>query len=81
MISGKKKKLRCGRGLEIKKTIEGDRNTTYFHVVANQRRRKKNHLSVLKNIDDPVNSTKDMLEVATKFYKNLFGYEPKTNIH
>ena len=54
------------------KIMEGDKNTTYFHVVANQRRRK-NHLSVLREPCGPVYSTKDILEVATDFYKNLFG--------
>lgn len=60
--------------------LEGDKNTAYFHAVANQRR-TKNHLSVLNGLDGLVHSTKDMLDVATNFYKNLFGYEPKPNIH
>ena len=38
-------------------------------------------MSILEGPDGPVYSTKDMLEVATNFYKNLFGYEPKPNIH
>ena len=63
-----------------RKIKEGDRNTTYFHVVANQRRRK-NQLSILEGPNGPVYSTKDMLDVATDFYKNLFGYEPRPNIH
>ena len=63
-----------------RKIKEGVRNTAYFHVVANQRRRK-NHLSILEGPDGPVYSTKDMMEVATNFYKNLFGFEPKPNIH
>ena len=63
-----------------RKIKEGDRNTSYVHAVANQRRRK-NQLSILEGPDGPVYSTKDMLDVATDFYKNLFGYEPRPNIH
>lgn len=59
---------------------EGDRNTAYFHAVANQRRRK-NHLSVLVGDEGPVFTTTNMLDVASKFYKNLFGFESKPKIH
>ena len=38
-------------------------------------------MSVLEGPDCPIHSTKDMLEVATNFYKDLFGFEPKPNIH
>jgi uncharacterized DUF497 family protein len=37
--------------------VEGDRNTTYFHVVANQRRRKK-QISVLDGPSGPVTEVK-----------------------
>ena len=63
-----------------RKIKEGDRNTAYFHAVTNQRRRK-NQLSILEGTDGSVYSTRVIIEVATNFYKNLFGYETKPNIH
>jgi hypothetical protein len=59
--------------------VEGDRNTAYFHVVANQRRRKK-LIQVLDGPDGPVTETKDMLGVAMDYYKNMFGFEDRPNI-
>ena len=63
-----------------KDLLEGDRNTAYFHALANQRRRKK-QLAVLEGPLGPVHSTPEMLLVATDFYKSLFGFEAKPNIH
>lgn len=60
-----------------RKLLEGDRNTAYFHVVANQRRRK-NHLAVLVGGDGPVTTNTDMLQVATEFYKSLLVLSKKT---
>ena len=53
---------------------EGDRNTAYFHAVANQRRRKT-PIHSLDGPDGPVNDIKDMLGVAVDFYKDLFKKE------
>lgn len=36
---------------------------------------------MLEGDDGHVHSTKDMLDVTTSFYKKLFAYEPKPNIH
>jgi predicted ATP-binding protein involved in virulence len=50
---------------------EGDRNTKYFQAVANQRRRK----TTLFNLDGPegmVQSTEEIIKVATDYYKDLF---------
>ena len=35
----------------------------------------------LSGPDEEVTETKDMLLMATNFYKNLFGYEEKLDIH
>lgn len=57
------------------KILKGDTDTTYFHVVANQHKRKKNHPSVLEGPDGPIHSMNEMLGVASTFYKMLFGYD------
>jgi hypothetical protein len=54
--------------------LERDRNTTYFHVVANQRRRNK-FIHVLDGPEGPEN--KDMLKVATDYYKDMFKQETR----
>ena len=58
---------------------EGDRNTSYFHAIANQRRRKKK-IVVLDGPCGPVESNSEMLKVASDFYKNLFAREEKLDI-
>lgn len=63
-----------------RKIVLGGRNNFYFHGLANQHHRI-NHLDVLIGDDSSVYSTHEMLEVATSFYKNLFGFEVKDNIH
>jgi hypothetical protein len=59
--------------------LEGDRNSAYFHAVANQRRRKK-MIQVLDGPDGPVTKTKDMLGIAMDYYKDLFGSEDRPDI-
>lgn len=77
--SGPWRKLRCGNGPEIGKSLEGDKNTAYFHALANQRRRKTS-LAVLEGPNGPVYDVPGMLEVASSYYKDLFGFEPGPNI-
>jgi hypothetical protein len=60
--------------------MEGDRNTKYFHVVANQGRRKTTIHSV-EGPDGMTNNTFDILKVASEYYKNLFRYEPRPNVN
>jgi uncharacterized protein YdcH (DUF465 family) len=59
--------------------IEGDKNTAYFHAVANQRRRK----TLIHSLDGPNGPTSnlgEMLEIATSFYKNIFQAEDRVGI-
>lgn len=62
-----------------RKIVDGDKNNAYFQALANHRHRK-NHITELSGDNGPVYTTKEMLDVATAFYKNLFGYENKHNI-
>jgi hypothetical protein len=52
---------------------EGDRNTAYFHTVANQRRKILVHS--LEGPNGPTSDLGDMLDIATSFYKDLFKKE------
>ena len=63
-----------------RKILEGDRNNAYFQALANHRHRK-NHITKLNSPIGVVTSTKDMLDVATSFYKELFAFEPRPDIH
>ena len=42
---------------------------------------EKNHITELNSPIGVVTSTKDMLDVATSFYKELFAFEPRPDIH
>lgn len=72
-IFGRKKRLSYGSSRD-RKILEGDRNTTYFHDVANQHRRK-NHLFVL---DGPVTPLKICMRLLLIFIKKLFLVWTKT---
>lgn len=52
---------------------KGDNNTTYFHRIANGRKRK-NTIFSLQNGEDVIQGTYALLEHATDFYKKLFGH-------
>ena len=57
--------------------LEGDRNTRYFQAVANQRRRK----TIINKLEGHAGTTtdvKDMLGIATDYYKDLFKKEDRT---
>lgn len=58
--------------------VEGDRNTKYFQTVANQRRKTLIH--AMEGPDGLVHDTKDIVEIASNFYKDLFKSEDRTNI-
>ena len=59
---------------------EGDRNTAYFQALANQRHRKKK-IGSLQGPEGETSDNREMLDIATSFYKHLFGYESKPDIH
>jgi hypothetical protein len=59
--------------------LEGDRNTTYFHAVANQREKKK-RVEVLEGPNGLVEDDQGMLKVAVDFYKDLFKKENRGDI-
>jgi hypothetical protein len=63
-----------------KDVMEGDKNTAYFHAVANQRRRKKKIISLQNREGVEVDSPQEMLDVAVEFYKTLFGKEENIDI-
>jgi mannosylglycoprotein endo-beta-mannosidase len=52
--------------------LEGDLNTSYFHRVANGRKRKNTMFSLNDN-DVIIKGTHNLLKHATTYYKNLFG--------
>ena len=51
--------------------LEGDRNTPSFHVVANQRRRKK-IIHILDVPDGPGTDSNFILKIAIEYYRELF---------
>jgi hypothetical protein len=59
---------------------EGDRNTKYFHAVANQRRRK----TTIHSVEGPkgvADNTSDILKIATQYYKDLLSYESRHKLN
>lgn len=55
--------------------VEGDKNTKYFQTVANERRK-----TFIHSLEGPVHETKDIIEIANNFYKDLFKYEERPDI-
>lgn len=64
------------RDREIK---EGGRNTVYFQGVANQRRRKTLVHSLL-GPNGPTSNSKEMLDIGSSFYKELFSKESSSGL-
>jgi hypothetical protein len=58
---------------------EGDRNTTYFQAVANQRHRKK-RIPGLEGPEGWIEENDEMLKHAVSFYKTLFGKEEESGV-
>lgn len=60
--------------------LQGDNNTSYFHKIANGRKRKNNVIS-LDNEGAQIEGDENLLKHATEYYTNLFGPEKEHNIH
>jgi hypothetical protein len=60
--------------------LQGDLNTSYFHRVANGRKRK-NTIFSLKKYGINIEGTHKIIEHATSFYKSLFGPAPGNVFH
>jgi hypothetical protein len=59
--------------------IKGDKNTSYFFVVANHKKRNK-EITCLEDNGVIMEDDSSMLNHAKEFYKKLFGQEDKENI-
>jgi hypothetical protein len=59
--------------------LEGDRNTTYFQAIANQRSRKK-RVDYLEGPNGLVYDQKGMMTITVDFYKKLFAKELEANM-
>jgi hypothetical protein len=57
--------------------LEGGRNTTYFHAIASQRKKR---IECLQGPGGRVYYTQEILKVATEFYKNLFKWEIRGSV-
>jgi hypothetical protein len=56
--------------------LEGDRNTAYFHAIANHRARKKK-IEGLQGDSGLVHDIQGILDIAVKYYKGLFKWESR----
>jgi hypothetical protein len=66
--------------IKVRDIKEGDMNTRYFQSVANQRRRKTT-LHSLDGVEGTVETTEEIVKVATNYYRDLFKKEMKHDIN
>jgi len=64
----------------VKWILEGDANTGFFHKCANGRKRKM-HIAALEHNDQILESTLELKEHITEYYKQLFGQSETAEIH
>lgn len=60
--------------------LKGDANTSYFHTVANGRKRKCLIRSLMEG-DRTIEDKEELKSYITEFYKNLFGGDHDPMIH
>jgi mannosylglycoprotein endo-beta-mannosidase len=60
--------------------LNGDNNTSYFHKIANGRKRKNIVLSLEKD-GEIIKGDDNLLKHATEYYTNLFGPKDDHDIH
>jgi hypothetical protein len=58
--------------------LKGDNNTTFFHMVANGKKRKQS-IYFMKDGEDNITGDENLLKHATGYYRGLFG--PGTGGH
>jgi hypothetical protein len=66
--------IRARQRASDKNILDGDRNTSYFHVVTNHRCRKK-RIETLNRPDGPVHDTPIILKITASYYRDLFRWE------
>jgi len=64
---------------KTKHLLEGDNNTTFFHMVANGKRRKT-RIFELEQEGDVIKGQENLKIFITKYYKDLFGSSQKNNL-
>lgn len=60
--------------------LKGDNNTSYFHKIANGRRRKSSIITLEKN-GTIIEGDSNLLNHATEYYTDLFGPPVEHQIH
>jgi hypothetical protein len=65
--------IRARQRARDKQILEGDKNTAYFHAVANYRNRKT-RIKSIRGPNGVVTETSDILRVVVDYYKNLFRW-------
>jgi plasmid maintenance system killer protein len=72
-------KIKIRQRFRDRDILEGDRNTAYFHAMANYRNRKK-RIDFLEGPAGHVTDQKGMMDVVVGYYKNLFAKEDRGDI-
>jgi hypothetical protein len=80
------KKLVDEEGIKLKQRardkfiLDGDENSKYFHLLAKGKRRKLK-IMTLTHEDKVAQDEVEINQLATSFYKNLFGPSQETSIY